>query len=142
MRLSPHFEDSELWCQCCHECHVTPQLLGLAEDVRAVLGNTAMYVNQHDHSAYRCEEHNKEVGGVENSYHMQGMAMDFDCRGCMTPAQIYKNLVDARMHGELRNLWGIGLYDTFVHIDTGKAPDGHLRTWDERSKTDDRTDKR
>ena len=36
----------------------------------------AIYVN----SGYRCQELNRKVGGVANSYHLQGRAADLDTR--------------------------------------------------------------
>lgn len=58
--------------------------------------------------------------------------MDFKPQG-MTPGDAYKKITRAWNEGRLNELGGVGLYDSFVHIDTGKAADGHLRTWDERS---------
>ena len=31
--------------------------------------------------------------------------------------------------GQLPELGGLGLYETFVHVDVFHAPDGHLREW-------------
>lgn len=60
-------------------------------------------------SGYRTPEHNRLVGGVRNSTHTRGMAMDID-RGAFNTTQV-------------RDLWtnwpgGMGLYGTFIHLDT------------------------
>lgn len=124
---SKHFSEKELSCKCCGLNNVTPELLELAEVCRAIL-DVPMIV----HCASRCPKHNAEVGGVENSTHIQGKAMDFHAKG-LSHSAVYKVLRDWHSMGRLPLLGGIGLYDWGVHIDTGKATDGHLRTWDGRS---------
>ena len=61
-------------------------------------------------SGYRTLAHNKEVGGAENSLHINGMAADISVPG-MTPKQL---------HDYLKN-WngGLGLYKYHVHVDIG-----------------------
>lgn len=58
----------------------------------------------------RCPDHNAEVGGVSNSYHLRGLAVDFTVRN-MSPQQVRKVLKD----------WpgGLGAYKGFTHIDLG-----------------------
>lgn len=121
---SEHFSRKELACRCgCGFDDATPELLDLAEKVRSIL-KEPMIVN----SCCRCRKHNGAVGGSPNSKHLSGSAMDFRCRG-LSPTAIYNALLVAYMHGELPELGGIGLYKTFVHIDTYHPADGHLRTW-------------
>lgn len=116
-------------CKCgCGTNNVTSELLDLAEACRAIL-DAPMIV----HCACRCKKHNSEVGGVENSYHTQGKALDFHAKG-ISHDSVFKVLKDWALIGRLPSLGGIGIYDWGIHIDTGKAGDGHLRTWDERSK--------
>ena len=105
---------------------MTDDLLQLAEDIRSII-KRPIVVN----CAYRCPKHNKEVGGVDHSYHTQGKAMDIRVSG-MTPANLYNKIMIAYNNDKLPLLGGIGIYKTFVHVDTAKAADGHLRTWDER----------
>lgn len=123
---SKHFSEKELSCPCCGQNNVTPDLLDLAEVIRRML-NEPMIV----HSAYRCKKHNAEVGGQPKSKHLTGQAMDFYVNG-MSPAALYNTIVKAWHDGKLPLLGGIGLYNWGVHIDTMKAQDGHLRTWDLR----------
>lgn len=134
--LSPHFADYELKCRCARHrkepyCYVSPRLLSLAEAVRDVLGTPMIPT-----SCCRCVAHNADVGGVENSYHIgtpsQGArAMDFKPKN-LTQLDAYNAIVKAWTKNLLTALGGIGIYKTFIHIDTGTTSDGHLRTWDER----------
>jgi len=72
-------------------------------------------------SAFRSEQHNRNIGGSPNSYHLKGMAFDIPIKGRMTREEIHRV---ALMVG----FTGIGDYDTFVHLDTGVK-----RYWDKRT---------
>lgn len=63
-------------------------------------------------SAARCSNHNLAVSGAENSQHPKARAMDIQIDG-VTPVKIYRYL-DMTYPGR----YGLGLYPTFVHIDT------------------------
>ena len=138
MNLSLHFADYELRCQCKRHkeqplCDVAPRLLSLAEKVRDIL-TVPMIVT----SCCRCPEHNKEVGGSPASKHIctpsqPARAMDFKPKNT-EPIVAYNAIVKAYHDGRLNELGGIGLYDWGLHIDIAKAADGHLRTWDYRTK--------
>ena len=121
---SEHFSEKELRCKCCGENETKPELLELAEAIRAFIGEPMIV-----HCAYRCPKHNAEVGGENGSKHIVGQAMDFSVKG-MSPKAIYDLI---RKNAEIfDHLGGIGLYDWGIHVDTYKAPDGHLRLWDYR----------
>ena len=72
-------------------------------------------------SAYRCKEHNANVGGARNSQHLNGIAADLKPMGC-SPAELHEKIEElvARKHIPPG---GLGLYNTFVHYDIrpGKA---------------------
>ena len=62
-------------------------------------------------TAYRCQKHNAATpNAAPNSYHIYGRAADFHIDG-VAPAEIAG-------YAESIGVKGIGLYDTFVHIDT------------------------
>lgn len=65
-------------------------------------------------SGYRTSQYNKEVGGVENSAHTLGLAVDLRCRNSTERFKIVKALMEA---GFTR----IGIGDTFVHCDLDKS---------------------
>jgi len=139
MNLTAHFADYELQCKCRRHrdrqlCNVDRQLLDLAERVRGIL-KVPMIVT----SCCRCPEHNAESGGSPTSKHIctptqPARAMDFRPQHSLSPAAAYNAIVKAWRDGRLSELGGIGLYDWGLHIDTAKAADGHLRTWDYRTK--------
>jgi uncharacterized protein YcbK (DUF882 family) len=86
---------------------LVPQL----EKIRAASGNRPMRIN----SGYRSPAQNTAVGGVKNSYHMQGMAADFTIQG-MTPKQV-QQLVGSLIDSGQITQGGLGSYGTFTHYD-------------------------
>jgi len=76
-------------------------------------------------NGYRCPAHNKAVGGVENSFHIQGLAADITCKR-LSPKDLF--LLAERIVGPP----GMGLYDGFVHVDARKGCD-KLARWDKRT---------
>lgn len=74
-----HFSAVELRCPCCRvgADKMSPNMLQMAEEIRAENGNRPMNVS----SAYRCAKHNADVGGVANSHHLYGQAMDVHIDG-------------------------------------------------------------
>ena len=79
-------------------------------------------------SGYRSPQHNAKVGGVKNSYHVQGKAGDLKPKG-ITSKQLYDVIIKLIKGGFIYN-GGVGLYDTFVHYDIGCQG----RRWDYRKK--------
>ena len=79
-------------------------------------------------SGYRSPQHNAKVGGVKNSYHVQGKARDLSSKK-ITPKQLYDTIIKLIKAGIVYN-GGVGLYDTFVHYDIGEKG----RRWDYRKK--------
>lgn len=115
-KITLHFSWAEARCRC-GECDgwgdaaVQAEIRRTAEwaeKVRAALGDAPMRVN----SWYRCPAHNAAVGGVSNSQHLLGRAIDFAMRD-RTPAAVQRLL---------RRQWphlvrGLGQYAGFTHID-------------------------
>ena len=71
-------------------------------------------------SIYRSPAYNKRIGGVPNSQHRK-----FNAADCVTdqPAKLYLVLMEMRREGLFKG--GLGLYRSFVHVDTR----GHNATW-------------
>ena len=73
-------EEPYIGCSCgrCGGFPVEPseKLMRLADSVRAAAGRPMVPT-----STVRCRAHNKAVGGVKNSRHLEGKAMDFSIRG-------------------------------------------------------------
>jgi len=70
-------------------------------------------------SAYRTEKYNKKVGGVKNSQHVQGRALDLKPPTGMTVKEFHKRIVGLAKAGTA--IKGIGEYKTFVHVDIRPA---------------------
>lgn len=73
----------------------------------------------------------KVTGVAKDSRHMYGDAVDFMIYG-MTVHVLHSLILEMWEQGELPELGGVGLYERlgFIHIDTHKADDGHLRRWE------------
>lgn len=76
-----HFKKSEFACKCgCGFDEVDLKLVRLLEDIREHFGGKPLYIS----SGCRCAKHNKEVGGVQGSRHVQGKASDIYIKGVST----------------------------------------------------------
>lgn len=113
-RLSEHFDEKEFLCKCCGAGHglIQPHLVLGLEMLRDLIKRPIILT-----CAYRCPKHNAEVGGVSNSYHVQGMAADIYVAG----------LTAYELAGQAARVFvffqgGIGIYPQrgFVHVDIGK----------------------
>ena len=73
-----YFTPGEFACKCGCGCEtqVDPRLLRLADQVREHFGAPCTVS-----SGIRCEKNNKAVGGVADSRHVTGKAMDFCIKG-------------------------------------------------------------
>jgi uncharacterized protein YcbK (DUF882 family) len=63
-------------------------------------------------SAYRCKEHNRKVGGKENSAHLRGRAVDIKLPTSQSAFKVIKSLMDV---GFVRI--GYNSKYHFVHVD-------------------------
>ncbi len=88
-------------------------LPNLAQAVRDFLGH-----GYSPNSAYRSPVHNFNIGGSPKSMHVRGMAIDVPIE---SREEKQKLIAWAREN----KVGGIGVYDTFVHLDLGPQ-----REWD------------
>ena len=120
LNLSTHFKSSEFECPCgkCTDQHISKDLLDRLESLRIAVGIPLKIT-----SGYRCEAHNKAVGGVENSSHTKGEAADVTCADLdklLTEGEkIFDSIGDGRVNGH------------FCHFDTRlpKQPGNVKRRW-------------
>jgi len=61
-------------------------------------------------SAFRCHEHNRDVGGKEDSAHPEGFAVDIRTPNSRSRFKVLRGLIKA---GFTR----IGIYENFIHAD-------------------------
>lgn len=67
-----NFKKSEFTCKCgCGLNNIQLEVVKIADEVREHFGSPAIVT-----SGTRCPKHNAEVGGVANSRHLQGKAID------------------------------------------------------------------
>lgn len=106
-----YFSRQEFGCKCGRFCDGYPadvdwQLLRAADRVREILG-----VPCRVSSGLRCTKHNAAVGGVANSRHLTGKAMDF----CAVGKTAKEVLAVVRAQPEVRYAYAID--GSFVHMD-------------------------
>ena len=114
-KLTENFNLSEFECKC--GCvmpeFVKKNVTELAENLqvlRDAVGRLDLT------NAYRCKEHNADVGGAVNSQHVKGKAADIKS-STIEPWDM-ATTVDDLMKSEKFKLGGIGIYNTFTHVDT------------------------
>ncbi len=112
--VTEHFLYSDFICPCCDTLKIVPGFYrhtGLLERMRIELG-FALAVN----SGFRCERHNREVGGAARSWHLL-FATD------IRPVEHSpEKLAAMYAAAERLGFTGIGRYDTFLHLDLRPEP--------------------
>ena len=106
-----HFSPDAFRCPCCGEGpeKMDKYLLVCLDHSREDAGIPFVIT-----SAYRCPEHNAEVGGVSSSAHVRGYAVDIACEGSRSRHKIVTALLNNGFHR-------IGIAGDFIHAD--KDPD-------------------
>jgi uncharacterized protein YcbK (DUF882 family) len=142
---STHLSWTEL---ACHDAARTPyplafiqqgratELALLFEEIRALLGGQPLVIL----SGYRTPAHNRsrKVGGAPNSQHVEGRALDIRPPDGMTADQMAGKLKDAWNYNQLPALGAVGVYRTFVHIDTRRTGGRLVAWWGGAQLKDDR----
>lgn len=106
MKSTQHFKSSEMACKHCGVVKADQHLIAVLELLRLRFGKPIIIT-----SGYRCEIHNKNVGGAPKSKHIDGIAADIQVKG-VAPSLVFDFLDDT-----FPNCYGIGLYSSWVHID-------------------------
>lgn len=106
-----YFTPEEFACKCGRYCDGYParmekELLQTADRVRMHFGKPVVVS-----SGLRCRQHNANVGGVSDSRHLSGKAMDF----CIPGISARKILDFVQKQPEIRYAYAID--DSFVHMD-------------------------
>jgi len=102
--LTKNFSKEEFACPCCGEFKMDNGLVAFLQAVREYV-DTPLKIN----SGFRCEKHNREVGGRSSSEHLTGMAVDVAC----TSSRLRYELISNAMRAGITRL---GIADTFIHI--------------------------
>jgi len=104
-----YFKIKEFECPCCGENLISPTLVSKLNNAREIAG-VPFVIN----SGYRCEKHNKEVGGSPTSSHLKGLAADIKTAGSRNRFKILNALIKA---GFTR----LGIGESFIHCDIDKT---------------------
>ena len=115
MKLTNNFslEEFECKCGCKMPEFVKKNVAELAENLQVLRDEVGRLDLT---NAYRCKAHNADVGGSVNSQHLLGKAADIKS-SYFTPSEIAKT-TDDMMKNETFKIGGIGIYNTFTHVDT------------------------
>lgn len=106
IKVGKNFTINDFTCKCgCGGMLYTPRLVSMLDRISDHFQRDIVIT-----SGFRCESHNKKVGGVKDSLHTTGQAVDFVVRG-VSPAKVDQYLTD--FDG------GVGLYERHIHIDNG-----------------------
>jgi len=106
-----HFSEAELACPCCGHNRATRRLIEALEELRKLAGRPLTI-----RSAYRCANHNREVGGAPDSQHLRGRAADVAAEG--RPVRLLSAL--AATIPEIKGL-AEDEYRGYVHLDVRRA---------------------
>lgn len=111
VKLSKNFTVKEFACSDGTDTvFISLALVNLLQKIRDHFGK-AVIIN----SAYRTEAHNKAIGGATYSQHKYGLAADIHING-VTPKAIA-----AYVETLMPSSGGIGIYKSFVHVDTRRV---------------------
>lgn len=107
MKLTHNLSRHEFACKC--KCGFDTIDFELIRAIQSACDhfNTSVRIN----SGCRCVDHNAQVGGHIRSKHIDGKAADIVLKG-VSPSN-----VAAYFERNYPNKYGIGIYDTFTHID-------------------------
>ena len=111
VKLSKNFTVKEFACSDGTDTvFISSALVNLLQKIRNHFGK-AVIIN----SAYRTEAHNKSIGGATYSQHKYGLAADIHING-VTPKEIA-----AYVETLMPSSGGIGIYQSFVHVDVRRV---------------------
>lgn len=82
-------------------------------------------------SGFRCNRHNKAVGGAEQSFHTLGMAADVSCPAGVSPRNWRSSPEEIPLFCE----GGIGVYASWVHLDVRQSGKARWRCMSAENKT-------
>ena len=116
-----YFRRAEFRCQCGGKfCNGFPtemaeETVRLADEIRRRAG-VPLKVN----SGVRCKQHNADAGGVWNSLHLTGQAIDLAPIGGNISTARLQEIAEQVQAEKMPNRGGLGRYEWGVHVDNGK----------------------
>jgi len=85
------------------------EILEMIDKVREIYGKPI-----HINSGYRTPKHNDAVGGVSNSSHLKGLAIDVACNTSKDRYELMSIMLDVGFNR-------IGVSSSFLHVDIDKS---------------------
>ena len=111
--MSRYFKDSEFACKCgCGLNAIDPWLIHELDELRIMCGFPFVIT-----SGCRCEEHNRAVGGSENSAHTP--QNDGKCKAADISIDNSTKRHNFLRHA-MRRFNRVGIAKTFIHVDMDK----------------------
>jgi len=118
MNLTKNFTSAEMSCKCCGAVFMDGEFMRALQRLRDIV-KFPLPIN----SGFRCEKHNKKIGGAKHSRHLVGCAADISTKN-LSISQI-KTLKEAiKLIDEFD---GVAEGDGFVHVDS--RPGDKNVTW-------------
>ena len=105
MRQFKYFELGDFACPCCKKNEIKIHFVEKLDRARADAEIPFIPT-----SGYRCEKHNKEVGGSKTSSHLSGIAVDLKAVGSHNRYKIVRSFL-------AQGFTRIGIGKTFIHVD-------------------------
>ncbi len=100
-----YFTVEEFACKHCGKVIIDSRIVETVQRLREYLQKPVMVT-----SAYRCPVHNRRIGGVKNSAHVRGYALDVKC----TNSEDRERILEFLMVHVVRR---IGIHPKFIHFD-------------------------
>lgn len=120
MQISKNFQLSEFACKCgCSQMpdpnslefkHLVCKLQTIRDECKFPLKIT---------SGYRCQKHNKSIGGKSDSSHLVGLAVDIEIKNDYSRLIFLESAIKA-------GIKRIGIAKDFIHIDTNDTKNNAL----------------
>ena len=112
--ITKNFSIEEFQCRCGCDMpeFVKKNVIELAENLQIIRNEVGRLDLT---NAYRCKDHNSDVGGSTSSQHLVGKAADVKSKS-IKPKEMAQ-IVNDLMKNEKIKTGGIGIYNTFTHID-------------------------
>ena len=98
-------------CPCCGKNWMDPRWEALLKKIEARLDDGLIVT-----SGFRCDKHNKKVGGSATSSHLNGLAVDVACEW----SRMRYRILDAAMDLGINR---IGIGKRFIHMDIDRSKD-------------------
>jgi len=112
--MAQYFTENEIACPCCGKDNADSRFLSMLDMLRYRVGHPIRV-----HSFCRCEKYNKEVGGVSDSAHLDGLAADLEAGSTHDRGQMIYEWADIiRAENDKEDTpFRVEVGKTYIHLD-------------------------